>query len=139
MLSHGRPGILRREWIIIFCRTKDFQIKYMGHRIELEEIEGCLEQMEGVSRCCCIFDREKRRIAAFYTGKEVPPVVRKELKDKVPSYMVPGKITRVPVIPLIRMARRRTERIFRTDRRYKDGQAKFRAGDYPLWNPILLL
>lgn len=26
--------------------------------------------------------------------------MRKELKDKVPSYMVPGKITRVPVIPL---------------------------------------
>lgn len=106
LLSHGRPGILRREWILYFAGRKDFQIKYMGHRIELEEIERCLEQMEGVSRCCCIFDREKQRIAAFYTGKEVPPVVRKELKDKVPSYMVPGKITRVPVIPLNNEARR---------------------------------
>ena len=96
----GDLGFYGENGLLYFAGRKDFQIKYMGHRIELEEIEGCLEQMEGVSRCCCIFDREKRRIAAFYTGKEVPPVVRKELKDKVPSYMVPGKITRVPVIPL---------------------------------------
>ena len=59
-----------------------------------------MEQVEDVSRCCCIFDREKQRIAAFYTGKTEPQAVRKELKNKVPSYMVPGKIARVPVIPL---------------------------------------
>ena len=86
--------------MLYFAGRKDFQIKHMGHRIELEEIEGCVEQVEDVSRCCCIFDREKQRIAAFYTGKTEPQAVRKELKNKVPSYMVPGKIARVPVIPL---------------------------------------
>ena len=37
---------------ILFGGRKDYQIKYMGHRIELEEIERAMEDIEGISRAC---------------------------------------------------------------------------------------
>ena len=39
-------GITVRQVSCIF-REKDFQIKHMGHRIELEEIEHALNQLDG--------------------------------------------------------------------------------------------
>ncbi len=37
---------------------KTFVIKYMGHRIELEEIEHAMAAIDGVERCVCVFDEK---------------------------------------------------------------------------------
>ena len=72
----------------------------MGHRIELEEIERWLDQVQGVDRGCCVLDRERKRIMAFYTGETRPAQVREAMKRKVPSYMVPGRIVQVAKMPI---------------------------------------
>lgn len=60
----------------VFCGRKDNQIKYRGHRIELEEIDKAFEGFSDVDRCRCAFDSKKNRLCAFYEGtaceKELP-------------------------------------------------------------------
>lgn len=96
----GDMGYYGKKGELYFAGRKDFQIKHMGHRIELEEIEAALAGVEGVSRCCCVFDREKNRIAAFYQGDTGTKEVRRNLKERLPVYMIPGKLTKVDSIPL---------------------------------------
>lgn len=62
---------------LVFCGRKDFQIKHMGHRIELEEIELAMNAAPGVERAFCVFDQERNRIASYYVGV----CDKKELRD----------------------------------------------------------
>lgn len=83
-----------------FAGRVDFQIKHMGHRIELEEIETNMGLLEGLTRACCVFQEEKNRIVAFYTGTAEPRELRRALKEKVPVYMVPNKFIKLDSLPL---------------------------------------
>ena len=83
-----------------FAGRGDFQIKHMGHRIELEEIETNFMALDGVERAVCLFDEKKNRIVLWYHGEVTPKDARAQLKDKVPGYMVPGRINQVDEMPL---------------------------------------
>ena len=96
----GDMGYYDGKGRIIFAGRKDFQIKHMGHRIELEEIESAMNAVENVQRSCCVFQEEKNRIAGFYMGEAEPSEVRRKLKEKLPVYMVPPKLIRMQVMPL---------------------------------------
>ncbi len=85
---------------LFFAGRKDFQIKHMGHRIELEEIERTMETISGVIRSCCLLDGKRSRITAFYTGEVLPGTVRAELKKRLPAYMIPGKFFQTGQMPL---------------------------------------
>ena len=107
----GDMGYYDRAGELVFAGRKDFQIKHMGHRIELEEIESAMNAVEGVTRSCCIFDREKNRICGFYMGDAQPPEVRRSMKRKVPSYMIPSRLSRVESMPLNRNGKTDRERL----------------------------
>lgn len=96
----GDMGYYGADGQLYFSGRKDFQIKHMGHRIELEEIEKLIEQVKGISRGCCLFDSAADRLVAFYMGEVEPKIIRKELKEKVPGYMVPNKIIKLDHMPL---------------------------------------
>lgn len=96
----GDMGYYDKEGRLVFAGRKDFQIKHMGHRIELEEIESAMNAVESVQRSCCIFHEEKNRITGFYMGEIEPAEIRKKLKEKLPVYMVPPKLIRMQVMPL---------------------------------------
>ena len=96
----GDMGYYDEEGRFVFAGRKDFQIKHMGHRIELEEIESAMNAVESVQRSCCIFHEEKNRITGFYMGEIEPAEIRKKLKEKLPVYMVPPKLIRMQVMPL---------------------------------------
>lgn len=96
----GDMGYYGTNGNLYFAGRKDFQIKHMGHRIELEEIEGVLSGVKGVASVCCIFDCKRNRIVAFYTGDAVSEEIRKHLKAKIPAYMIPNKLVRVDKMPL---------------------------------------
>lgn len=85
---------------IIFAGRRDFQIKHMGHRIELEEIESAMNAVDKVNKSCCVFDRAKNRIVGFYMGSAEPSSVRRTMKKKLPVYMIPSKLCCVPAMPL---------------------------------------
>lgn len=83
-----------------FCGRKDFQIKHMGHRIELEEIERAVSNLPGVHRCCCVFHSEKHRLYAFYQGDLTPKELRLQLLPTLPPYMIPNVFRQVDQFPL---------------------------------------
>ena len=87
----GDLGRIGKDGLFYYIGRKDFQIKLNGHRIELGEIEGSIMEIEGVSRCCCIFENEK--VTAFYMGVELEKKnIIHELRQKLPVFMIPADI-----------------------------------------------
>ncbi len=98
-----RTGDLARyneQGELVFAGRKDFQIKYMGHRIELEEIEREMGQIPGVERCCCTFDEKKARLKGFYIGFLSKEELHAAMKAKLPDFMIPGILRQVEEMPL---------------------------------------
>ena len=85
---------------LVFSGRKDFQIKYMGHRIELEEIEREMADIPGVERCCCIFDEKRSRLKGFYIGALSKDELHSAMKAKLPDFMIPGILRQVEEMPL---------------------------------------
>ena len=85
---------------LVFSGRKDFQIKYMGHRIELEEIEREMNAIDGVERACCIFDEKRGRLKGFYTGTVDQGTLHGIMKQTLPGFMVPGILRQVEAMPL---------------------------------------
>lgn len=85
---------------LYFAGRRDFQIKHMGHRIELEEIETVLGSLKSVEHACCFFDEEKNRVVAYYTGTDDKGEIIDEMKKKVPDFMVPNVFVNVEELPL---------------------------------------
>ncbi len=88
------------EGQIVFCGRKDFQIKHMGYRIELGDIETAANALDFVGRTCCSYDKVNKRIVLFYEATEkLDKIVRDALKSKLPKYMIPGKYMQIPAFP----------------------------------------
>lgn len=96
----GDIGRYDAEGNLIYVSRKDFQIKHLGHRIELGEVEADAMARDGVSRACCIYDTGKKRLILFYTGDRDKRELEKELREVLPPFMVPNKIFRLEEMPL---------------------------------------
>jgi len=82
----------------------DFQIKHMGYRIELEEIEAALGALQGVKECAVIYERlgdGLGRIVGFVAveGAADEHALISDVARIVPSYMVPKIIRILPCLP----------------------------------------
>lgn len=93
----GDLGYWNENDELVYCGRKDNQIKHMGHRIELEEIERICEQMESekVIRSCCLYDSLKSKIFLFYHGEANETDVKDWLVKKLPFFMLPNKIIKL--------------------------------------------
>ncbi|MDD2392896.1 MAG: amino acid adenylation domain-containing protein [Eubacteriales bacterium] len=99
-----RTGDLARmteDGDLIFVSRKDDQIKHMGHRIELGEIESQVSLIEGIGHSCCLYDKSTDRIVLFYSGDTDEGVLIKQLRGKLPRYMLPNTVERMDKIPLM--------------------------------------
>lgn len=85
---------------LYFSGRKDFQIKYRGHRIELEEIEKAVSEFDGVERGICLFDEEKRQLFVYYIGSLQKKELFTLMKENLPAYMIPSRIIPVDEFPL---------------------------------------
>lgn len=84
---------------MVYVSRKDFQIKHMGQRIELGEIETAIASVEGVERCCCLYDSKKSRIFMFYVGEIESIDLIEKVKEIVPQYMVPNRSVKLEQMP----------------------------------------
>lgn len=96
----GDFGRYTEEKELFFCGRKDFQIKYKGHRIELEEIEHAISDIPEVERCCVLFSEAKQKLYGFYSGSIDKKQLHSMLKDSLPVYMIPGILRQLDVFPL---------------------------------------
>ena len=89
---------------IVFASRKDYQIKHLGYRIELQEIEASLINLDYVSQCCAIYDENSDKIILFVSlNKDIEEPNRKILvdaKEKLQFYMVPNKVIVLQELPL---------------------------------------
>ena len=96
----------RRDGLLHFAGRRDFQIKHNGHRIELEEVERALNSLPEIGQACCIYDANKYRIIAYYTGDASGSGVPDKksivagLKEKLPEYMLPNIYKYMEELPL---------------------------------------
>ncbi len=96
----GDLAYLNNDNDYIFMGRKDYQIKYLGHRIELEEIEKAIMDIKEVIRCCCVFDEEKSKLYAFYIGNISKSLLNQNLRKVLPIFMIPTKIIQLEEFPL---------------------------------------
>ena len=96
----GDLGYYNEAGEIMFSARKDDQIKHMGFRIELGEIETALNSIDGISRCCCLFDREKDKIICVYSGESEKKDIILELNKLIPKYMFPNVYIKLDEVPL---------------------------------------
>ena len=83
-----------------FLGRKDDQIKHMGHRIELGELEAAAKTVEGVDAACAVFDREKSVLGLVYTGAAEKSALLSALKGRLPEYLLPKRTVKVERLPL---------------------------------------
>lgn len=96
------------DGLLYFSGRLDSQIKMNGYRIELEDIENNLLRLDGVGAAAVIprHDGETiRSLTAFVTPRDSGTApdgrkLRKALREKLPSYMIPKKINVMDILPV---------------------------------------
>ena len=101
----------RADGILEFEGRLDHQVKVRGYRIELGDIEAHLGQHPGVGRCVAVVREDvlgDKVIVAFLElarrdEPATPPSaaeLRAWLRDRLPDYMIPGRIVVLAELPL---------------------------------------
>lgn len=96
----GDFGSYNKEGLLMFRGRKDQQIKHMGHRVELNEIEAVAASYEGIAEACCVYDEGRSLIRLFYSGKEADRVsLIRHFQAYLPKYMIPMKMAWMESLP----------------------------------------
>lgn len=89
---------------IMYSGRLDHQAKIQGFRVEMGEIEyHAREFLKGKNVVCLAFDNKEQltEIAMFIESEEFnPDVMIAYMRTKMPSYMIPTRLSFVPVFPL---------------------------------------
>ena len=85
---------------LVFNGRKDFQIKYLGHRIELEDVDKSVMKCDKVIRACTLFDEEKSKLLGFYIGNIDKKELRSFLSETLPVHMIPTKLIQMEEFPM---------------------------------------
>ncbi|WP_010099277.1 non-ribosomal peptide synthetase [Ornithinibacillus scapharcae] len=104
LYKSGDLARYRLDGNIEYLGRIDHQVKLRGNRIELGEIESVLRQIEDVKDSVVhVFthsDGEQALVAYLVASNELDfSVIRSELKDKIPSYMLPSHYMTIKEIP----------------------------------------
>ena len=85
---------------LMFDGRKDFQIKHLGYRIELAEIEKAALSVEGVAAAIADYDKVRQQIVMFYnTGALEEKAIQTGIAALLPKYMVPKRYVKLNQIP----------------------------------------
>lgn len=92
------------EGKLYFVGRKDNQIKHMGYRIELEEIEHALIRLPFVDQAAVVYHRTSAthgKLIGFVacTGVVEERAMLLQLADLLPDYMVPSRLLVMDVLP----------------------------------------
>lgn len=97
----GDLGHFEEDGNLYFNGRKDRQIKHMGHRVELGEIEKLAYEIEGIKSCYTLYDKPKALLYLFYTGEATPKEITIYFRGNLPAFMVPRKLINLDVLPTL--------------------------------------
>ena len=99
----GDNAVRRADGRIFLAGRRDYQIKHMGYRIELPEIEHQVLGIPGIATACVVYDVPRKAITLFYqpVGEAVPAAtIRQALGAIFPKYMLPTAIHAMDQLPM---------------------------------------
>jgi amino acid adenylation domain-containing protein len=96
----GDFGFCNEAGELVFQSRRDHQVKHMGHRIELGELENAAEGLDGVTRAACIHDEAKKKLVLFFSGTVTAGEMTAYLKERLPRFMCPNAVRALEALPL---------------------------------------
>ncbi|HJJ36001.1 MAG TPA: AMP-binding protein, partial [Methanocorpusculum sp.] len=89
---------------LMYLSRKDYQIKHLGRRIELGELETIADSLPAVARSCALYHHERHKIFLVVelesgTDTAVQDIMAR-LSAELPKYMVPNKILIIDKMPI---------------------------------------
>jgi len=86
---------------IMFIGRKDYQIKHLGYRIELAEIETAMLAITEIQKACVLYHHQKKEITLFFESnvKLSARDIRQKLTDRLPKYMFPTAFHQLDALP----------------------------------------
>jgi len=107
MYRTGDLGRWRPDGCIEFCGRRDSQVKVRGYRIELEDIESHLADIDGVDAAAMTWNEAdagpRRLIAHVVCGNRArfrPRIFHELLSRRLPSFMLPSAYVRLDALPV---------------------------------------
>lgn len=80
---------------------RDRQIKWLGYRIELADLEAALRSHPSVTESYALHALEEKQLLLFYTGEPSPEAALLEhLREHLPAYAVPSAVVHCASFPL---------------------------------------
>jgi acyl-coenzyme A synthetase/AMP-(fatty) acid ligase len=76
----------------MFVGRLDLQIKHMGYRIDLSEIEYQVLALDKIANACVVYDEQEKAITLFYESSDErlsTAAIRQKLSLIFPKYMLP--------------------------------------------------
>ena len=95
----GDIGRMREDGNLEFHGRRDRQIKHMGHRVELDEINLAAEAMPSVDEAAALYDGKKEVIWLFYSGEADTRELIIFLRERLPGFMIPRRVKRLETLP----------------------------------------
>lgn len=102
----GDLARMREDGALEYLGRKDFQVKFMGYRIEMYEVEKAILALENIHQAavllCNASQSELSELVAFIEGPVTADAdtILQGLGRSLPSYMVPKQIIPLERIPL---------------------------------------
>lgn len=96
----GDMGYIREDGQMMVLGRRDSQIKHMGYRMEIGEVEEALHTLPGWQEGCVLFDAENDRLWCFYTGSLEEKQIKAGLKEKLARYLLPDRYVRLDESPI---------------------------------------
>jgi len=87
---------------IFLVGRRDFQIKHLGYRIDLQEIEHQVHCIPGIANACVLYNQPRKEITVFYevlSGEVAQTDIRVHLSKIFPKYMVPTVFRLLAALP----------------------------------------
>ena len=96
------------DGLVSMLGRKDRQVKILGNRVELAEVEAALRQAPEVLDAAVIARRieGESRLFAFFVprgagSQEIAAAIRRRLKERLPAYMQPTQLHQLEEIPML--------------------------------------
>lgn len=104
----------RTDGRLVYLGRADDQVKVRGYRVEIAEVEAALVAATGVTAAAVlpVQGPAGTQLAGFVTGAHVDTTrVRAEIGARLPSYLIPARITAVESMPLTANGKLDTEEL----------------------------
>jgi len=83
----------------VYLSRADGQVKHMGVRVELGEIEANIAGIAGLDLLFCSYDKVKGKILLFYQGAIERTELSRQIAERLPRYMQPNYIEQRDALP----------------------------------------